>query len=65
MARLNRTDQASNSDEHVEKDVALFDSRGRRLSHRAFITRIEKAEAEVKAGKYVTIDQLEKEAEKW
>lgn len=52
-------------DEHVEKDDLTFDSKGNRLSHRAFITRIEKAESDVKSGKYLTIDQLEKESEKW
>jgi hypothetical protein len=49
----------------VEKDEGAIDSRGKSLSLKAFIKKIEKAEAEVKAGKYVTIAQLEKESEKW
>ena len=49
----------------VEKDEVAFDSKGKPLSLKAFIKRIEKAEAEVKTGKYVTISQLEKESDKW
>lgn len=49
----------------VEKDAAAFDSKGKPMSLRGFIKEIEKAESEVKAGKYVTVAQLEKESEKW
>jgi hypothetical protein len=49
----------------VSNDVVVFDGKDKALSLKAFINRIEMAEAEVKKGKYMTIDQLEKESEKW
>lgn len=49
----------------VDNDVVGFDAKGKALSLKAFVKRIEKAESDVKKGKYVTIDQLEKESEKW
>ncbi len=49
----------------VDNDEAGFDSKGKSLSHKAFIKRIEKAEAEIKAGRFVTAAQLEKESERW
>jgi hypothetical protein len=49
----------------LQNSAVGYDAKGKKISTKAFIRRIEKAETEVKAGKFVTIDELEKESEKW
>lgn len=45
--------------------VVGFEEDGRPITHQDFIRRIEQAEAEYGQGNYQTIQELEKESEKW
>jgi len=47
------------------KKSAGFDSSGNPISIKTFLKRIKDAEAEVKSGGCMTIEQLEKESKKW
>lgn len=58
------TNQELNSNLHELVD-GVNDNTVLRAIQVLLIKRIEKAELEIKQGKYVTIDQLEKEAENW
>lgn len=49
----------------AQNDVVGYASNMKPLTKKAFIKRIEKAEAQIKKGQYVTIEELEKESEKW
>ena len=53
------------SDLRKLKAGVVFDSKGKPLSEKDLMERVEEAEAEVREGKYVTIAQLKKESEKW
>ena len=49
-------------EKQVHNEVIGYEANGKPISQKAFIKRIEKAEAEVKKGKYTTIEELQKES---
>jgi hypothetical protein len=49
----------------IDNDIVGYSSDRKPLTKKAFIKRIEKAEAEIKKGHYTTIEALKKESESW
>ena len=50
---------------HLRDDIVGYEANGKPITKKAFIKRIEKAEADIKKGNFVTIEELEKESENW
>jgi len=49
----------------TQNDSVGYTTAMKPLTKKAFIKRIEKAETQIKKGQYVTIEELERESEKW
>ena len=51
--------------EKSKNPVVGYDATGNAITHQDFINKVEEAEAEYRAGKTKTIDELEKDSETW
>lgn len=49
----------------VDNDIVGYSSDMKPITKKAFIKRIEKAEATIKKGKHITVEALKKESESW
>jgi hypothetical protein len=61
----NIIDQVRDLLRSVSNPVVGYEANGKAITQKDFIKMVEQAEDEVAAGKYQTIEELEKEAESW
>ena len=51
--------------EKSKNPVVGYDVQGNAITHQDFIDKVEEAEAQYKAGKFKTFDELDKQSESW
>ena len=49
----------------IAEEIVGYDPKGKPLTQKAFIKRIERAESEISKGNYSTLEDFEKESKNW